>query len=166
MTYRDYPHAQPHVHRPRPLVDLIPNNRHDLDVSDEEEDFYGREDDYLLPARWRSRIARTVDRLPRRVKRYSAVFLILAFLYLIAWATYLGPRYSAQRRELEAMDTPSPMSYGSQVRPEFKNMIQVSDMDAEHLPKKHNRLVFVGDVHGCREELEHLLKKGKFQPQA
>lgn len=60
------------------------------------------------------------------------------------------------------MDTVPAMSYGSQVRPEFKAMIQIRDMDAQHLPEKHNRLVFVGDVHGCREELEHLLEKVKF----
>jgi hypothetical protein len=35
-------------------------------------------------------------------------------------------------------------------------------MDSQHLPKKGHRLVFVGDVHGCREELEHLLKKTNF----
>ena len=60
------------------------------------------------------------------------------------------------------MDTTPAMSYGNNARPEFKGMIQVRDMDQQHLPKKHSRLVFVGDVHGCRDELEHLLKKIDF----
>jgi hypothetical protein len=162
MTYRDNPHAQ---NRPPPLIDLIPDNRDDLDVSDEEEGFYGREDDFLIPPKWHTAISRTTDRIPRRVKRYSLVYLATTLLFLISWWAYLGPRHAAHKQELHDMDNTPAMHYGSNVRPEFKGMIQVSDMDEQHLPMKHkhNRLVFVGDVHGCREELEHLLKKVDFK---
>ncbi|KAH7355505.1 ser/Thr protein phosphatase-like protein family [Pyrenochaeta sp. MPI-SDFR-AT-0127] len=159
MTYRDHPHAQT---RPPPLVDLIPDNRHDLDVSDEEDGFYGREDDFLIPVKWQATISRTTDRIPRRIKRYSSVYFAVAALFLVSWATYFGPRYAANKQELRDMDTTPAMSYGNNVLPEFKGMIKVSDMDQQHLPKKHNRLVFVGDVHGCRQELEHLLNKVGF----
>lgn len=156
MTYyRDNPHA-PKAHTP--LIDLIPDNRADLDVSDEEDDFYGKEDDFLAPLNWQDRL----DRLPRRIKRYILLGLGVAFLFLLTWWTYLGPQYAAYRTEIRLMDEAPAMSYGSNVRPEFKGMIQVSDMDKQHLPKTGQRLVFVGDVHGCREELEHLLKKVDF----
>ena len=62
------------------------------------------------------------------------------------------------------MDATPAMSYGHNARPEFKGMIQVRDMDQQHLPTKHNRLVFVGDVHGCKDELKDLLKKVDFDP--
>jgi hypothetical protein len=156
MTYyRDNPYAPKN---PTPLIDLIPDNREDLDVSDEEDGFYGRDDDFLIPVKWQNRI----DRLPRRLKRYFLVLLGVAFLFLISWLAYFGPRHAAYKQELNAMDHAPVMSYGSNVRPDFKGMIQVKDMDHQHLPKKGKRLVFVGDVHGCREELEHLLKKVDF----
>jgi hypothetical protein len=152
MTYyRDYPPKNP------PLIDLIPD-RDDLDVSDEEDSFYRKEDDALIPRKWQNRI----DQLPRRVKRYSVFGLAVAVLFLVSWWIYVGPRYAKYKQELKDMDNAPEMSYGSNVRPDFKGMIQVSDMDEEHLPKKQGRLIFVGDVHGCREELEHLLRKVDF----
>jgi hypothetical protein len=156
MTYyRDDPYAPK---RPTPLIDLIPDNREDLDVSDEEDSFYGKEDDFLIPPKWQDRL----DRLPRRVKRSFLVVLGIAFLFLISWWTYFGPRHAVCMQEIQAMDKAPVMGYGSSVRPELKGMIQLKDMDETHLPKKGNRLIFVGDVHGCREELEHLLKKVEF----
>jgi hypothetical protein len=162
MTYyRDYPHAHAHKNPP-PLIDLIPDHREDVDVSDEEDGFYGKEDDFLIPQKWQNSITRATNRLPRRIKRYFVLLLGVGLLFLVSWWTYFGPQYAAHKRELKAMDTTPAMSYGSNVRPDFKGMIQVSDMDEQHLPKKQGRLVFVGDVHGCREELEHLLKKVDF----
>jgi hypothetical protein len=157
MTYyRDTPYAQK-AHTP--LIDLIPDNREDLDVSDEEDSFYGKEDDFLIPAKWQDRI----DRVPRRIKRYLLVALGVAFIFLISWWTYFGPRRATYKLDLKFMDNEPVMGYGSNLRPDFKDMIQVKDMDEEHLPKKGKRLVFVGDVHGCKEELEHLLKKVEFR---
>ncbi|KAF2028173.1 Metallo-dependent phosphatase [Setomelanomma holmii] len=141
-----------------PLIDLIPDNREDLDISDEEDGFYGKEDDFLITKNWQNNI----NRLPRRIKRYFGLGFAIAIIFFISWWTYLGPKTAASRQELVDMDAAPGMSYGSNLRPEFKGMIQVSDMDEEHLPKKVKRLVFVGDVHGCREELEHLLTKVHF----
>lgn len=161
MTYRDHPPAQS---RPRPLVDLIPNHRDDLDVSDEEDGFYGPDDDFLTPLKWQTAVTRTTDRIPRRIARNPRVSTAFTLILCIAWFTFLGPRYSAYRLQQRLMDSTPAMSYGSNLRPDFKGMIQVSDMDEEHLPAthKHKRLVFIGDVHGCRKELEHLLKKVDF----
>ena len=156
MTYYD---DSPYAPKSRtPLIDLIPDNRDDLDVSDEEDSFYGKEDEFLIPQKWQHQI----DRLPRRIKRYFVVGVAVAFLFLISWWIYFGPRHAAYKQELRQMDETPGMSYGSNAHPNFKDMIQVSDMDHHHLPKKGKRLVFVGDVHGCRKELEHLLKKVDF----
>jgi hypothetical protein len=157
MTYyRDDPYM-PRGHIP--LIDLIPDHRELLDVSDEEDSFYGRDDDFLIPVKWQNKI----DRLPRRAKRSSLALVAAAFLFLISWWAYFGPRHTATKQHLGLMDEAPAMSYGSNVRPEFKDMIQVKDMAQEYLPKKGKRLVFVGDVHGCKEELEHLLKKVDFR---
>lgn len=159
MTCREHPRAQ---NRPPPLIDLIPDNRYDVDVSDEEDGFYGREDDFLIPAKWHATYTQTTDCIPRRIKRYSSTYLGVAFVLLVSWWAYLGPRFAAYRQQLSDMDATPALRYGDNVRPEFKGMIQVRDMDQQHLPNKHSRLVFVGDVHGCRQELEHLLDKVAF----
>jgi hypothetical protein len=157
MTYyRDNPYA-PQARTP--LIDLIPEHREDLYVSDEEDSFYGKEDDFLVPPKWQNRL----ERIPRRFKRSCFVALGVAFTLLISWCMYFGPRHAAYNEELRQMDHSPAMSYGSNLRPEFKDLIQIKDMDEEHLPKKGKRLVFVGDVHGCREELDHLLKKVDFK---
>jgi hypothetical protein len=142
-----------------PLIDLIPDYRDLHDVSDEEDSFYGKEDDFLIPVKLQNRI----KQLPRRIKRDFLIFFAIALVFLISWWTYLGPRYSRHTEELHLMDNAPAMTYGSNVRPDFKDMIQVKDMDQSHLPKKEKRLIFVGDVHGCKEELEHLLKKVEFK---
>ncbi|KAF2845526.1 ser/Thr protein phosphatase-like protein family [Plenodomus tracheiphilus IPT5] len=148
----------------RPLLDLIPDHRHDVDASDEEADFYGPDDDFLTPLKWQAALTRTTERIPRRVRRSPKLYAALAFLALVAWLTYLGPRFSAYRHQMSLMNNTPAMRFGNNAQPAFKGMIQVRDMDQQHLPEKHKhkRLVFVGDVHGCRNELEHLLNKVGF----
>lgn len=159
MSYREYRDYRP-AHRP--LIDLIPAHHNDVDASDEEEDFYSKEDDSLIHPKWQALITQTSNRVPRKLQRCVVIVLAAVFLFLVSWKAYFGPRHYAQIQEMKDMDETPIMSYGSNVRPEFKGVIQVKDMDSQHLPKKGHRLVFVGDVHGCREELEHLLKKVEF----
>lgn len=62
--------------------------------------------------------------------------------------------------------------FGSNHRPAFSDMIQVKDLDPKYIPEirvpEHsatdnvNRLIFIGDVHGCLDELKALLKKVEF----
>ena len=157
MPYRDYPPMQP-----RPLIDLIPAYHDDVDASDEDDDFYSKEDDQLVHPKWQALITQTSNRVPRKLQRCVVIAFAAAILFLFSWKAYFGPVHAARLQELKDMDEPPAMTYGSNVRPDFKGMIQVKDMDSQHIPKKGHRLVFVGDVHGCREELEHLLKKVKF----
>lgn len=159
MTYHDDAPAQR-----RPLIDLIPDHHDHVDASDEEADFYGPDDDFLTPLKWQLALTRTADRIPRRVKRSPRFYAAIASIIIITWFTFLGPRFSAYRREMSLMDNMPAMSFGNNAQPAFKDMIQVRDMDQEHLPEKHKRkrLVFVGDVHGCRKELERLLEKVEF----
>lgn len=63
------------------------------------------------------------------------------------------------------MDTVPEHVYGSNMRVEFKDIIHMKTMDEQHLPKDEKRLVFVGDVHGCIDELKALLEEVKFNKQ-
>ncbi|KAF2465708.1 Metallo-dependent phosphatase [Lindgomyces ingoldianus] len=150
----------------RPLVELIPNDN--LYVSDEDESFYAKEDDHFIPPHWKAMIYRTSNRIPRRIQRYFVIYFTLLLITYISWKSYLGPRWEANRQELREMDDIPQAAFGSNMRPDFTDMIQVKTMDERHLPKgaEGKRLIVVGDVHGCKEELDALLKKVEFKEES
>jgi hypothetical protein len=155
MSYHN--RAYTHHH---PLIDLIPDN---LDVSDEEDAFYAiDEGDYLLNSKWRAAITHTTNRVPRRLQRYFVIYVICVFVVLVGWLIYWGPHYAAYKQEIRAMDHPTEETFGKNKRPEFGGMVQVKKLEEKFLPKGEGRLIVVGDVHGCREELEHLMRKVDF----
>ncbi|KAF2449047.1 serine/threonine protein phosphatase [Karstenula rhodostoma CBS 690.94] len=150
-------------HSRRPLIDLA-HNSYDLDVSDEEDAFYAiDEGDYLLHPKWREMITRTSTRIPRRLQRYFAIYAFAAIVLLISWRLYIAPQYAAYRAELAGYESAAKLEVPSSATPAFKDMLQVKDLEAKYLPKGDGRLVVVGDVHGCKKELEALLKKVGFQ---
>lgn len=165
----EHRHGHGHGHgirqgQQRPLIELIPDHGANVDASDEEDDFYGPDDDFLTPLKWQAALARTTDRIPRRIRRSPKLYAALALALIVAWVTCLGPRWTAYRAERRLMDDGPAMSFGSNVQPALRGMIQVRDMNQAHLPAKHEhrRLVFVGDVHGCRHDLARLLAKAAF----
>ncbi|KAF2657266.1 Metallo-dependent phosphatase [Lophiostoma macrostomum CBS 122681] len=144
----------------RPLVDFIPDDS--LHVDDEDAAFYAKDDDYLIHPHWKAMIQRISNRIPRRIKRYSFVYLGLLVLLFIGWKMHFGPKLSLHRQEIAEMEDTSKAAYGINVRPHFKDMVYIKSMDEKHLPKGNKRLIAVGDVHGCKEELEQLLKEVEF----
>lgn len=105
---------------------------------------------------------KALSRIPRRVQRFAVVFVGLAVVLWFAWRAQVGPKYSAYREMKHDMDNRPKSAYGSQVRPEFKDTVHIRTLDHTNLPAGNKRLVFVGDVHGCHEELKALLQKVKF----
>lgn len=147
----------------RPLIDLV-HNDNDLDVSDEEDAFYAiDEGDYLLHPKWRAMLTRTSNRIPRRLQRYFVIYAFAAVVLLISWRLYIGPQYSAYRAEQAHLDAAAKLEPAKSATPDFKDMLQVKDLEEKHLPRGEGRLVVVGDVHGCKKELEALLKKVGFK---
>ncbi|KAF2107122.1 Metallo-dependent phosphatase-like protein [Lophiotrema nucula] len=137
----------------RHLIDLIPSSPTDLYVSDEDETFYAKEDGAYI----------TTNRVPRRIQRHIPIYLFLLLTLWVSWRTILGPRYAAHRQLIKEMDTVPQSQYGANMRPEFKDMIMVQKLDTKLLPQEHHRLVFVGDVHGCIDELKALLEQVDFR---
>ena len=165
MSYRTIDRTSPG----RPLIDFIPDHRpnnDDFDVSDEDEAFYAKDEDTLISPKWNAMISRTTNRVPRRIQRYLVIYLIFLCAAWLAWRSYLGPRWEANRELIRQMDAAQKGGYGSNIRPEFTDMIQVKEIDQKHVPgtsgAENKRLIVVGDVHGCKEELEALLKKVDF----
>lgn len=111
-----------------------------------------------------------------KIRRDLLFYTVLFIFSLWLWSSTIWPVWAEHRilsRSLSAQNRlMSGGLFGSNLRPTFSNMIQVKDMDPRFLPKasapKHptadnvNRLIFVGDVHGCLDELKVLMKRVRF----
>ncbi|OCK89101.1 Metallo-dependent phosphatase [Cenococcum geophilum 1.58] len=155
----------------RPLIDFVTNDwrtdsryQEGIYTSDESESLYRREeDDYWVHPRWKNMIS--YKRVPRRVQRYLLIYVALLIATWVSWTWFIQPDWE-KNKELESQLNAKPTSvFGSNMRPEFSDMTQVKTLDSSLLPSEHQlmqRLVVVGDVHGCKEELQNLLEKVSF----
>lgn len=111
-----------------------------------------------------------------KIRRYLLLYTVILIFSIWLWTSKIWPVWEEQRilaRSLSAQNRRvSGGLFGSNLRPTFPNMIQVKDLDPKFVPKataaKHakadsvNRLIFVGDIHGCLDELKALLEKVNF----
>ena len=161
----------PHLRR-KPLIDYITNewrtvpkcssppSASDAD-SEPLEEFYERVD------RWVDKILAVIKAPKFRRLLLSIILLILCSVLL--WIKIIGPWIAEERAAWASLSRDAGENagglFGTNARPRFPGMIQVSHLDTKLLPnasRSKRRLVFIGDVHGCRKELEALLEKVHF----
>lgn len=109
-------------------------------------------------------------------KRLPIALVVLALCSLILWVKVISPFVAESRSAWSAFDSESPAEENHQPsqHPNLPSLIQVQTLDPTLLPQssKHKtghksgkkRLVFIGDIHGCKEELEEVLAKVRFDP--
>jgi hypothetical protein len=109
--------------------------------------------------------------------RRSTFFIVTAIMCsLWIWFSVIRPHIRETQAALATFEDVKPATglYGHNQRPSFSDMIQLKTLDPELLPdegklrlptSRRRRLVFVGDIHGCKDELVTLLEKAKFNPQ-
>lgn len=111
-----------------------------------------------------------------KIRRYLLLYTVILIFSIWLWSSKIWPIWEEQRvlaRSLSAQNRRvSGGLFGSNLRPTFPNMIQVKDLDPKYVPQvtateqatadNVNRLVFVGDIHGCLDELKALLAKVNF----
>ena len=96
----------------------------------------------------------------RKVRRSTLLFLLLLILLWGNWEWWLRPLWDEHvslRRALDERMRTGQGWFGTNMRPVFTDMIQLKTLDASLIPQggktgKRNRLIFVGDVHGCKKE--------------
>ncbi|KAF2497630.1 Metallo-dependent phosphatase [Lophium mytilinum] len=121
-----------------------------------------------MPPPWKRIVAAPASRLsqvPRRVQRYFVIYATLLLAAWVSWKWVFQPDWDTNRA-IENSLNEEKVFFGSNMRPEFSDMIQIKTMDSRLLPTDENfkqRLVIVGDVHGCKDELQALLDKVKFR---
>ena len=107
----------------------------------------------------------------RRTVLRAIIFLILVIAVVLVDhnVPQLGPRRRAERELLISLTGRGKNAaggwFGNNMRPSFPDVVQVMKLDSNLLPREHptahlqnqKRLIFVGDVHGCKAELMALL---------
>lgn len=119
-----------------------------------------------------------------KLRRFLITVFMISFLSVLLWTQFLSQFVQEEKAAWESLTiatgtdhTAAADLFGINIRPHFPNMIHLQDLDPSLLPgsskhkQKHGvppgkkRLVFVGDIHGCKQELEELLEKVHFDPE-
>jgi hypothetical protein len=111
-----------------------------------------------------------------RFRRLVLIYVALFIFAWIGWRMLLSPRLQEQDSLLHSLDPTSKTEtggwFGANSSPQFDGLVQIRTLDPDLVPgdlagvkagkSSRKRLIFVGDVHGCKEELVQLLEKVDF----
>ncbi|PGH03118.1 hypothetical protein AJ79_07445 [Helicocarpus griseus UAMH5409] len=157
----------------RPLVDYVKNGW----MASEPK--YSKPGSTMKANSWRARLQVVYALVTApRFRRYLIVYFFLLWICLGSWIGFLSPRLRESSELSRSLDLKSRERiggwFGSNALPKFKDLVYIRSLDPALLPgdkelapddPNRRRLIFVGDVHGCLEELESLLQKVSFDPQ-
>lgn len=96
-----------------------------------------------------------------RLRRHLVAYLTLLLCCLLGWRLLLYRQLSEHESLLQALDPHSKISvggwYGTNALPELEDLIRVRMLNPSLLPTSSEgmsprRLIFIGDVHGCKDE--------------
>jgi hypothetical protein len=119
--------------------------------------------DHSDPPQWVQMITSIVT-VPR-FRRYAIVCLSFAIFCVLGWHYILSPRLEERSAILNSLD---PMQedvvggwFGANALPQLEKVVQLRELNKTLLPAaivpeddmpSERRLIFIGDVHGCKSE--------------
>jgi hypothetical protein len=145
----------------RPLIDQVTN---EWRTNPKYIDFYDAydEDDYgqLYKVKGALRRRRCPIALPRRPQRLVVVYFFILLILYSFWRFFIRSSIDTEEQyKWDVFDYQSQLQgrrFGSNARPEFTDMTQIQYLDSRHVPgassRSPKRLIFIGDVHGCKSE--------------
>lgn len=161
-----YMHPYSHHHIPlhsrlpdRPLIERVTN---EWRTDPKYQEFYDKyeEDDYgqFVMSDFRYRRRRCPITCPRRPHKVLALYLLFIASILYIFHHWVRPsfqdvdKYDLSISQAKAYNR----QFGANARPEFVDMVQLQYLDSRHIPgatsSSPQRLIFIGDVHGCKTE--------------
>jgi len=148
----------------RPLIDQVTNSwQHEKGSGS---GFGGPNDDFEDEPSWPS-VLRDLCK-SRRFRRMLVVVILILVACYYGWSWYLQPRLQEERVFKEGfLHDRLKGTYGISQAGDFEGT-RIKELDTSLLPGGEKdpdgkrRLVFVGDIHGCRKELMALLDKVGF----
>ena len=135
----------------RPLIDFVHN---EWRTNPKYAHLYSPSSDQapLASPRWRQIVT------ARKVRRFIFFYIFLSCIGWVSWSYWLEPMYAEHvllRASLDERMKTGKGWFGSNMRPKFKDIIQLETLDSSLVPhggKDSVRLIVVGDVHGCTDE--------------
>lgn len=119
---------------------------------------------------WLENLRMFPRRIPRKVQRDLALLFMMVFTTIFGYFWFLKPSWQEQKDLVSSYEPGKNDVFGVNLRPQFSNMVHMKKLDSSLLPTSSEgiqRLVFVGDVHGCKEErtISPPFHKPQFYPQ-
>ncbi|GAB7339777.1 hypothetical protein MBLNU457_6332t1 [Dothideomycetes sp. NU457] len=168
--YLKYGRHSNRLQQSEPLINRVTNawkEKSDFDISEEalQEDLIGYREDFddgddCLDT------CRSLTRSRRYRRKMFWILAIIAAIYT-TYRIFLKPSLDENELYMQGLDKEF-SGFGNQWANQFKEIKQIEELDVKKIPggsedpEGKKRLVFVGDIHGCRPELDKLLEKVGF----
>jgi hypothetical protein len=98
----------------------------------------------------------------RKVRRAMLLIIVASFALFFLCSGFVLPAWREQQALVEGFDNPD--SFGHQMPNQLSGITQLHQIIPDHVPGGRSdpdgkrRLIFIGDIHGCKRELLDLLK--------
>lgn len=161
----------------RPLIDRVVNNWHHQDEKRSDKVYYDSdsdddEDRELTHCCDLDGDASFVNLchafcINRKVRRAMFLIIVASFALFFLCSGFLMPAWREQQALVEGLDNPD--SFGHQMPNKLSGITQLQQISPDHIPGGRSdpdgkrRLIFIGDIHGCKHELLELLKAVGFR---
>jgi len=168
--YLKYGRQSNHIQQSEPLINRVTNAwREKEDFHDSKEALYEDRIVYLDDSDDEDNCLDTCRSVSRTRRFRRTMFWILALVVAIytTYRIFLKPSLDENVLYMQGLDKEF-SGFGNQWANQFKDIKQVEELDMSKIPggsadsEGKKRLVFVGDIHGCRPELDKLLEKVGF----